>query len=52
MIKIKILYFVLYRLMDLESLLWAIADIIIRPVSKLRNWITYRISKNKNYAKQ
>lgn len=41
----KIAYFILYSLMDIENLLWNIADIIIYPVARLRKWVIYRISK-------
>lgn len=42
--KIKALYFILYRIMDLESLLWDLADIIIKPVAYLRRSVVRKIS--------
>jgi hypothetical protein len=41
----KFLYKILYLLMDLESLMWDIADFIIKPVAKCRGFVTRRIAK-------
>jgi len=43
----NILYFILYCLMDIEEIMWNIADFIIKPVALLRRWVAYRISKLK-----
>lgn len=37
--KIKILYFVMFRLMDLESIMWDIAEFLIKPVALLRRGV-------------
>jgi len=34
--KLKILYWVMFRLMDIESIMWAIADAVIFPIALLR----------------
>jgi len=46
--KRNILYFVLYRLMDIEELCWNIAELVIKPFALLRRWVAYRISKLPN----
>lgn len=43
--KRNILYFALYRLMDMEELAWNIADLVIKPFALLRRYVAYRISK-------
>jgi hypothetical protein len=45
-IKLKILYFIMYRLMDLESIMWDIADFIIKPVALLRRGVANIINNN------
>jgi len=42
--KLKIMYSVLNLLIDLESLLWDIAEFFIYPTAKFRRWVAYRIS--------
>lgn len=42
--KIKILYAILYILLDIENLWWKIADLIIKPLAILRRWVAYRLS--------
>lgn len=46
LVKIKILYFVMYRLMDLESIMWDIAEIFIKPVALLRRGVANIINNN------
>lgn len=43
--KIKILYAILYFLLDIENLWWKIADLIIKPLAMLRRWVAYELSK-------
>jgi hypothetical protein len=43
-IKIKILYSVLLFLIDIEGLLWDIAEFLIKPLALLRRWVAYRLS--------
>lgn len=43
-IKVKVLYLVLYFLMDVESFLWDVAELLIKPTALLRRWVAYRIS--------
>lgn len=43
--KRTILYFILYRLMDIEELAWNIADVVIWPFAKLRRVVAHRISQ-------
>lgn len=42
----KFLYRILYFLMDVESLLWDIAEFIIKPVAKCRGFVTRKIARN------
>lgn len=42
---IKILYFILFRLMDLESILWDISEALIWPIAKTRGFIVRKIAK-------
>ena len=42
--KVKVMYAILYFLMDMENFLWDLADFIIYPVAWLRRWVAYRIS--------
>lgn len=42
--KIKILYAILYFLLDIENLWWKIADLIIKPLATVRRWVAYRLS--------
>ncbi len=46
--KLKILYFILYRIMDMESLLWDITEFIVKPIAKMRQVITNIIAKELN----
>lgn len=51
--KIKILYFVMFRLMDLESILWDIGDFLIKPIATLRRKVAKIINNhNNNYGKR
>lgn len=43
--KIKILYFLLYRVMDLESLQWDIADFLIKPTALFKAYIIRKIAR-------
>lgn len=43
--KLKFFYWVMYRLMDLESIIWAIGECIVYPVAILRRKMA-RIIKN------
>lgn len=43
--KVKRLYKVLSILMDIESVLWDIAEFIIKPVAKCRGFVTRKIAK-------
>lgn len=43
--KVKRLYKVLFILMDIESVLWDIAEFIIKPVAKCRGFVTRKIAK-------
>lgn len=42
----KRLYKLLYFIMDVESLLWDIAEFIIKPVAKCRQFVTRKIAIN------
>jgi len=42
--KVKFLYLILYFLMDVESFLWDVAELLIKPTALLRRWVAYRIS--------
>ena len=44
-IKVKVLYAILYTLLDIENLWWKIAEIIIKPLATLRRWVAYQLSK-------
>lgn len=44
--KLKILYFVMFRLMDLESIMWDIAEFFIKPIALLRRGVANIINNN------
>lgn len=44
-LKRIVLYTLLYRLMDVEEILWNVADFIIKPFALMRRWTAYQISK-------
>jgi len=44
-IRLIILYFILFRIIDIESIMWDIADFMIKPFSKLRHFIALIIKK-------
>lgn len=51
--KIKILYFAMFRLMDLESILWDIGEFLIKPIATLRRKVAEIINNhNNNYGKR
>lgn len=50
--QIKVLYFILWRVMDLESLLWDIASFIIKPVAILRKIIINKLAKLQNITNE
>lgn len=41
----NVLYFILYRLMDVEEIMWNIAEFIIKPVVIVRRKVAEAISK-------
>lgn len=43
----SVLMFTMYRLMDIESLMWTIADITIFPIAWLRRYLAFTISNLK-----
>lgn len=43
--KVKRLYKTLFIIMDIESVLWDIAEFIIKPVAKCRGFVTRKIAK-------
>jgi len=43
--KIKILYAILYILLDIENLWWKIAELIVKPLATLRRYVAYLLSK-------
>jgi hypothetical protein len=49
--KIRFLYFLLALLIDIESFLWDIAEILIKPLALLRRWVAYRLSLLTNFNK-
>ena len=50
--QIKVLYFILWRVMDIESLLWDIASFIIKPVAILRKIIINKLAKLQNITNE
>lgn len=42
-----ILYFILYRLMDVEEIMWNVAEFAIKPVALLRRKVAYWITLTK-----
>lgn len=42
---IKLLYWIMFRLMDCESILWWVADHIIKPTALLRRYIAKVLAK-------
>jgi len=50
--KVKALYKVMFILMDIESVLWDIADFIIKPVAICRGIVTRKIAKKLGIEEQ
>ena len=42
--RLKILYAILYFILDVENALWTIADFLIRPVKMIRGVFAYKIN--------
>lgn len=43
----KVLYFLILRLMDIESFLWFLADITVFPFAWLRRYLSFILSNLK-----
>lgn len=47
-VLVKFLYFILFRLMDIESALWDIAEFIIKPIAMFKGIIIKKLAKLQN----
>lgn len=47
---VRFLYFILWRLVDLESLMWGITDVLVKPVAILRKRMIRFIHARLNLA--